>query len=129
MDISQIIGPIIIALITSLLGSGIWALIAQRRKTAAEVKREEAEATEIIQRIAGNELKKQQDQIDRQEHEIEDLQNQIRQLKADLKNIISHYQACIEGAQLLFTQVRKYEEPVYTPPPVELVRQRKKALE
>ena len=149
MDITVIV-PIIIAI----LSPGVWIAIIQHNKTKAEAKKAdsesnkadaeakkiEAETAEIIQRITAEQLAMSEKRMDEKELEckqrIDELEKDNKSIKAqlivikrDMKNILDHYIACVEGAHLLVSQVARHkEEPCYTPPPLEIVKKRKLAF-
>jgi len=137
----------ITTIIIAILSPGIWIAIIQHNKTKAEAKKAdaeskkiEAETAEIIQRITAEQLAINEKRMEEKEREcklrIDELEKDNKSIKAqlvvikrDMKNILDHYIACVEGAHLLVSQVvRHKEEPCYTPPPLEIVKRRKLAF-
>lgn len=142
---------ITLTIILAVISSGICTVIVQailnRKKNKAEAIKEEkqaklfdAQATEIIQNIAAEQLennKRQMDEkeldckkrIEKLETDNETTKKSLALIKIDLKNMLDHYIACVEGAHLLVSQViRHKEEPCYVPPPLEIVKKRKLAF-
>ena len=71
MDSQDLILPIVIALIATT--PGVWALIAQRRKTKAEADNFTAQSAKIIQEAASGIIMKYKERIEELETEVKDL--------------------------------------------------------
>lgn len=88
MDISPIIVPIILALIAAASAPGIWALVAQRRRTAAETEKIHAETTDLIQKSAGELVMAYKTQVLELKKEIEETKEEFEKIKKELTSRI-----------------------------------------
>lgn len=77
---------IILALIAAGSAPGIWALIAQRKRTASETKKLEAETAQIIQTASGELIVKYQTRIEELEKTVLELTERIEALESELKD-------------------------------------------
>lgn len=113
MDISSLIIPIIIASIAA--APGIYALIVQRNKIRADAAKTEAEAAEIIQRVAVQQIEQYQKRVD-------ELEKRIGVLEDELQNTLDCLVSVVQGANRLNGQVKQLgAEPVYTPPSMDVI--------
>lgn len=86
MDVSTLIVPIILALIAAASAPGIWALIAQRKRTASETRKLEAETAHIIQAASGELIMAYKTRIDELEKTVKELTERIEVLETELKD-------------------------------------------
>jgi predicted RNase H-like nuclease (RuvC/YqgF family) len=81
---ASIVIPIVVAFIAAIFSSGIWALIAQRKKTKAEADNQTALAADTIQRAASGLVMTYQKRIAELEIEIKELTERIDNLEKKL---------------------------------------------
>lgn len=103
MDPSTLIGPAIVAFITALFGSGVWSLIAQRRKTAAEVKTEEehalkvkAETADLIRASAGELVVAYKQQTEELKAELKQVKERLRAVENELSTAHTEIKRLLE---------------------------------
>jgi hypothetical protein len=122
MDISSLIIPILIAIIAA--SPGVYALIAQRKKIKADAVKTEAEAAEIIQRIAAKQIEQYQKRVDA-------LEKRIGKLEDELQNTLDCLISVVQGGHQLYGQVKDLgADPVYTPPSIDVItRPRRRTVE
>jgi hypothetical protein len=119
MDISSLIIPLVLAIVAA--SPGIYALIAQRNKVKADAVKTEAQAAEIIQRVAAKQIAQYQKRVD-------ELEIRIVKLEDELQDTLDCLIGVVEGGHKLYGQVKELgQEPVYTPPNLEIItRQRRR---
>lgn len=128
MDLQAIIITSIFGVITALVSSGIWALLAQRRITAAKVITEEetakkvkaetdlirSQAAQIIQDSSGDLVMEYKKQVSELREELEltrrNLTSQIEELRSELNDAyakIKHQDVIIRGLNKQISELRK----------------------
>ena len=110
MDISTLIVTSIVSIIVAFIGSGVFSLIAQRRKTAAEVETEEenaervrAETADLIRKSSGELIVtyKQQTQ------ELKDELVKVRERLASVEELLEEANIEIKRLTVLNKQLNR----------------------
>ena len=86
MDISPLVLPVILALIAAASAPGIWSLYAQRKRTASETKKLEAETAEVIERAYKGLTMSYQKRIEELERTVIELTERIEVLETELND-------------------------------------------